>query len=88
MDVSFLDHRCQRLLCRAARLQEAREVTALPELGDRQLDPTCTRVPAPLAVAIAVVETLRAGRAGLRLDLQIHHALGGKRRHLAHQIAV
>src|SRR5690606_23045083 len=34
VDVSLLDHRRQGLLRRAARLQEAREVAALPELRD------------------------------------------------------
>ena len=92
MDVSFLDHRRQRLLRRAARLQKARKVAALAQLRDRQVDPSSAGVPTPFAVAIAVVEPNRATAAGRRagsgLDLQIHHALGGKSQHLAHQIAI
>ena len=92
LDVGFLDHRHQRLLRRPARLQEAREVAAPPQLGDRQLDPARTRVPVAVAVAVAVVQAV--GRAGAcrrprpRLNLQVHHALGSKRQHLAHQVGI
>ena len=68
LDVGFLDHRGQRLLGHAARLQEAREVAALAQLGDAQLDRAGARLPDPVAVAVALGQPLGAllaiGRAG------------------------
>jgi hypothetical protein len=52
--IGLLDDRHQRLLTAFARLQEAREVTALPELRDLQLDLAGTRVPTPRPIAVAV----------------------------------
>src|SRR4051794_7529632 len=70
----------QRLLCRAAGLQERREVRALAELRDREVDPADPRLPAALAVAIAVVHALDAAHAGGHprqlVDLDRHHPLG------------
>jgi hypothetical protein len=51
--VGLLHHRHQRLLGALARLQEAREVAALPELGDLQLDLARAGVPAPRATGDA-----------------------------------
>ena len=74
MDVGLLDHGRERLLGRAARLEEGGEVGALAQLGDGQLDPAGARVPGALAVAVAVGEAIGAAhagrRAGQRLDLQ------------------
>jgi hypothetical protein len=42
----FLDHRRERFLRHPARLQEAWEVAALPELGDAQLDRPGAGLPA------------------------------------------
>ncbi len=92
MDVSFLNHRRQRLLRGSTRLQEAGKVAAPPELRDRQLDPPGARVPGPLTIAVALVEPVR--RAGAHrhprpgFDFHLHHALGGKRQHAAHQIRI
>ena len=44
VDPGFLDHGDQRLLRRLARLQERREVAALPQLGDAQLQAAQPRV--------------------------------------------
>ena len=61
MDVGFLDHRGQRLLGHPARLEEAREVGALAQLGDAQLDRAGPRLPVAVAIAVALGEPL--GRA-------------------------
>lgn len=54
---SLLDHRDESLLGGLARLQERREVRALAQLGDAQLERAKTRVEAALAVTVAVIET-------------------------------
>ena len=92
LDVGLLDHRRQRLLGHAPRLQEAREVAALPELGDAQLDRPGPRLPVPVAVAVALGQPIRAllaiAGAGQPPHLQLHQPLGGKADHLAQQIGV
>ena len=92
LDVGFLDHRRQRLLGHPARLQEAREVAALPQLGDAQLDRPGAGLPVPVAIAVALRQPLGAALAiagaGQALHLQLHQALGGKADHLAQQIGV
>ena len=92
LDVGLLDHRGQRLLGHPARLQEAREVAALAQLRDAQLDRAGARLPDPVAIAVALVDPLGAalamGGAGQPLDLQLHQALGGEADHLAQQIGV
>src|SRR5467141_3166384 len=86
LDVSFLDHRGERLLGHPPRLQEAREITAPAQLGDAQLDRTGARLPDPIAVSIAVIDPLGAALtvpgAGQALDLQLHQTLRGKANHL------
>src|SRR4051794_15843029 len=52
--IGLLDHRHQRLLRALARLQEAREIAALAQLGDLQLDLPGSGVPAPSPVAVAM----------------------------------
>jgi len=90
--VGLLDHRDQRLLRRAPRLQEGREVGALAQLGDAQIDGAGPRLPGPLAVAVALGQPLVTAFAvagtGQRLDLQLHQALGGKADHLAQEVGV
>ena len=92
LDVGLLDHRGQRLLGHAARLQEAREVAALAQLGDAQLDRAGARLPVAVAVAVALGQPLRAllaiAGAGQAAHLQLHQPLGGKADHLAQQIGV
>src|SRR4051812_23467054 len=58
MDIGLLDHGRERLLGRAPRLEEGREVRALAQLGDGEVDPACPGVPGPLAIAVAVIEPL------------------------------
>src|SRR5204863_9835958 len=53
-DVGLLHDRQQRLLRTLARLQKAREVAALPELGDLQLQLARPGVPAPRPIAVAM----------------------------------
>src|SRR3954451_208587 len=53
-DIRLLHHAHQRLLGALARLQEAREVAALPDLRDLQLDLTRARVPPPRAIPVAM----------------------------------
>ena len=80
MNIGLLDHRRERLLGRAARLQEPREVGALAQLGDGEVDPAHARVPGALAIAVSVIEPLGAAharrRAGQGLDLHRHQPLG------------
>lgn len=54
LHIGLLDDRRQRLLGHPARLQEAREVGAFPQLRDAQLDSARARLPVPVAVAIAL----------------------------------
>jgi len=79
--IGLLHHRQQCLLTAPTRLQEAREIAALPQLGDLQLDLPRTRVPAPRPIAIAMRGTVRAAltqrRADQLADLDLHE--------LAHQ---
>jgi hypothetical protein len=92
LHVGFLDDRGQRLLRHPARLQEAREVAAPPELGDAQLDGTGAGLPDPVTIAVTLHEPIRRALAiagaGQTLHLELHQALGGKADHLAQQIGV
>ena len=92
LDVGLLDHRRERLLGHPPRLQKAGEVAALAQLRDAQLDRAGTGLPVAIAVAVAVVDALRAalamGGAGQALDLQFHQPLRGKADHLAQQIGI
>ena len=92
LDVGLLDHRRQRLLGHAARLEEAGEVAALAQLGDAQLDRAGARLPVAVAIAVALDQPLRAllaeAGAGQAAHLQLHQPLGGKADHLAQQIGV
>ena len=72
VDVGLLDHREQRSLVPAPRFQEAREVGALAELRDLQLQGADAGVPFPLSIAIAVGGP--AGRPLVRLGAdQVGH---------------
>jgi hypothetical protein len=53
--MGLLDHGRQRLLGGTPRLEEGREVAALPELGDLQVRPFPRACPGALAAAIAMV---------------------------------
>ena len=92
LDVGLLDHRSQRLLGHPPRLQEAREVASLPQLRDLQLDRAGPRLPGPVAVAVAMGDTIRRALAvpgaGQALNLQCHQPLGREADHLAKQIGI
>ena len=86
--IRLLHHRYQRLLGALARLQKAREVAALAQLGDLQLDLTGPGVPPPRPVAVAMRRTvLRTALTTLGADelghLELHHLL----RDDAHRLA-
>jgi hypothetical protein len=91
-DPGFLDDADQRLLGRLARLEEAREVGAGPQLGDLQVERAEPRIERPVAIAVAPCAALagslvpasadQAVNVGLHDDLQ--HALG----HGAKEVAV
>jgi len=77
-DISLLDHRDERLLRTPPRLQEAREVAALADLGDLQLQLTGARVPPPRPIAVAMRRTifgpaLTALSADQLGHLKLHH---------------
>src|SRR5207302_278834 len=55
-DPGLLDHHDQRFLGGLARLQERREVRALPQLGNAQAQRPEPRIGAAIAVAVAVIE--------------------------------
>jgi hypothetical protein len=58
----LLDHRHQNLLRRLAGLQEGREVAALPQLGDPQLQAAQPRVQCPVAIPIAICRPVLSHR--------------------------
>lgn len=77
--IRLLHHRHQRLLAALARLQEAREIAALADLGDLQLDLASPGVPPPGAIPVAMrrpiltaLTVLGADQIG---DLSLHHLL-------------
>ena len=92
LDVGLLDHRGQGLLGHPPRLEEAREVAALAQLGDTQLDRASSRLPVAVAVAVTLHQPVRALRAMGRPrqcpHFQFHQPLGGKADHVAQNIGV
>jgi hypothetical protein len=80
-DVRLLDDREQRPLGPPPRLEEARQVRAVADARDGQLDRPDPGVPAPLAIAVAVGQatlrvTLALGHPGQLADLGLHDRLG------------
>ncbi len=92
MHVGLLDHRGERLLGGAARLQEGGEVTALAQAGDLEVDPTGAHVPGAFAVVVALHEAVGVALvvrcAVARLDLGRHQPLGGEGKHLSDKIGI
>ncbi len=92
MNIGLLDHGRERLLGRSPRLQERREVGALAQLGNGEVDPACSRVPDPLAIAVSMIEPLGAAHARWRarqvLYLHRHQPLGRKGQHRAHEVGI
>jgi hypothetical protein len=91
-DPGFLDHGHQRLLRGLPGLEERREVAALPQLGDPELQGPQARVQAPIPISIPI----RGPVAGslvtsgtdqpvhVGLHQQLHHGLG----HAAQEVAI
>src|SRR5437763_3140324 len=80
-DPGLLDHRDERLLADLPGLEEGREVGALPELGDAQLqraEPGVERAPPE---AVAVVEPLRRALVAPGPDQALHVALHQQLQH-------
>ena len=92
LDVRLLDHGEQGPLGAPARLEQSREVAALAQLRDLQLDGAGACVPAPRPVPVAPRDALGAalavGGASLRGDLGLHHRLGEHRDGLAQEVEV
>src|SRR4029450_6540297 len=92
VDVGLLDDRDQGLLGPPARFQEAREVGALAQPGDRQLQLAHPRIPGARPVADAVGHSLGGALAelgaDLRGDLGLHQLGGHPRRAVAQHIGV
>src|ERR1700731_4887757 len=61
--VSLLDNRGEGFLGQAPRFQKHREVAALAQLWDAQLDRPGAGLPDPVSVAIAVIDAVRAALA-------------------------
>src|SRR5207253_7268167 len=61
--ISLLDNRGEGFLGQAPRLQKHREVAALAQLWDAQLDRPGAGLPDPVSVAIAVIDAVRAALA-------------------------
>src|SRR5215212_7135125 len=92
-DISLLDDGQQRLLGPPARLQDAREIAALADLRDLQLDLTGPSVPAPRPVAVAMRRpVLRPALTALGPDqlghLDLHHLRGDRPDRLADHVGV
>ncbi len=92
LDVGLLYDSGECLLGEPSRLQEAREVRALAQLRNAQLDRPGAGLPGALPIAIALRQTLCAllavagsGQAG---HLHLHQALGRKADHLPQQVGV
>ena len=91
-DPGLLDHRHQRLLRRLPGLEEGREVAALPQLRDAQLQAAEPRVQRPVAIAVAVGRAIAGALVPtgadqpfhIGLHQQLHHGLG----HAAQEVAV
>src|SRR3954447_16145118 len=66
--IRLLHDRNERLLAALAGLQEAREVTALADLRDLQLNLARARVPPPWPIAVAMRRTIRGPLAVGRAD--------------------
>jgi hypothetical protein len=91
-DIRLLHHGDQRLLGALARLQEAREVAALPDLRDLQLDLTRPRVPPPRAIPVAmrraVLGALPVRGTDELADLGLHELLRDRPHRLADHVTV
>jgi hypothetical protein len=90
--VGLLHHADERLLAALARLQEAREVAALSDLRDLQLDLARPGVPPPRPIAVAmrraVLGALTMRRADELGHLDLHQLTGDRLDRLADHVTV
>ncbi len=92
-DVRLLDDREQGPLGPTARLEQGREVGAVTDPGDREVDGADPGVPAPVAVAVARGQpplgvALALGQPGELAHLGFHHRLGEHPHPLAQEVRV
>src|SRR5437764_5963638 len=91
-DPGLLDHHDQRFLGGLARLQERREVRALPRLGNAQAQRPEPRIEAAIAVAVAVIEPVAGAfvpaGADQAFDVRFHQDLQHRFRHGSQEIAI
>jgi hypothetical protein len=91
-DIRLLDDAHKGLLRSLARLQERREVAALADLRDLQLDLARPRVPSPRPIAVAmrraVLAALTVRRADQLGDLGLHQLLRHRPHGLPDHVAV
>jgi hypothetical protein len=91
-DPGLLDHRDEGFFAGVAGLQEGREVAALAQLGDTQVQLAEAGIQAAVAVAVAIGDTLArafvAASANLAFDIGFHEHLHDGLRGLAEEIGV
>jgi hypothetical protein len=85
--VGLLHHADERLLAALARLQKAREVAALADLRDLQLDLARARVPPPRPIAVAMRRAILGALTVLSADQLGHLGLHQLLCHQAHRLA-
>ena len=92
VDVCLLDHRDQRPVDAAPRVQEPGKVAPLPQLREAQRHAPGRRLPVAIAVAVALHQPRRIlhppGGAGEARHLELHQPPRGEADHLAQQIGV
>src|SRR5208283_1837688 len=92
MNVGLLHDRRDGLLGQPARLEKAREVAALAQLRDAQLNRASPRLPIAVAIAVSLSQAVRRAlamrRTGAAFNVQLHQPLGRKADHPAQEIRV
>ena len=90
--VGLLHDGDHRLLGQPSWFEEARDVTALPELGDPQFDGAGLCFQVAIAVAVALREPIGALLAKVGAcqpaNLRIHQPMRGKADHLAQKVGI
>ena len=92
-NIGFCDDTCQRLLSPAARLEEPlREITSLPQFGNRQVDRPDPGIPSPMPISVprigSLIKPLPILAATDRVCLRAHQHGGHGGQHLTHQVRV
>ena len=76
MNVGLLHDRRDGLLGQPARLEKAREVAALAQLRDAQLNRASPRLPIAVAIAVSLSQAVRRAlamrRTGAAFNVQLH----------------